>query len=156
MQKWCALEKGPWTYACVKSCFLSSFQYTRSVVCWLSWPHDTLPCVLIYRIMYVFPSMQATVQWRRATSSTGRTSKLVNRASAWRLISPPIGGKVYITHSTHHNQPHTISLATCYALVALVVLHSILLSILFFNATVGGSFACTHTIHYPFGNVGKC
>ena len=31
-----------------ESCFLSSCQYTDSVVGRLSWPHDTLPCVLIY------------------------------------------------------------------------------------------------------------
>ena len=30
MQKWCALEKGPWSYAHMKSCFLSSRQYMYS------------------------------------------------------------------------------------------------------------------------------
>ena len=30
MQKWCALEKGPWSYACViKASFLSSCQYAQ-------------------------------------------------------------------------------------------------------------------------------
>ena len=43
MQKWYALEKGPWRYACLKIC-LSSHQYMHGVASWL---HDTLPCILI-------------------------------------------------------------------------------------------------------------
>ena len=30
-----------------KSCFLSSCQYTHCDMHWLSWPHDTLACVLV-------------------------------------------------------------------------------------------------------------
>ena len=35
------------TYICVKIVFCFSCKYTHGVVHWLSWPHDTLPFVLI-------------------------------------------------------------------------------------------------------------
>ena len=47
MQKWCVLEKGPWSYACMKKLgffFLLIYSWYGR---WLSWLHDTLPCVLI-------------------------------------------------------------------------------------------------------------
>ena len=38
--------------------FVSSCKYTHSVVCRLSWLHDTLPCVLIVVDIYVHFSWQ--------------------------------------------------------------------------------------------------
>ena len=47
MQKWRALEKASWSYAHMKSCFFSFLLIYSRCDHRLSWPHDTLPCVLI-------------------------------------------------------------------------------------------------------------
>jgi len=45
-ENWCTLEKGPQRYVYMKI-FFSSCQYSHGVAHWLTWPHNTLPCVLI-------------------------------------------------------------------------------------------------------------
>ena len=49
MQKLCAFDKGSWSYACVKIAFLLFLLiYSRcGAQALFTWPHDTLPCVLI-------------------------------------------------------------------------------------------------------------
>ena len=48
MQKWCVLEKGPWSYAHMKKLFPFFLSiYTHGVAHRLTWQHNTLPCALI-------------------------------------------------------------------------------------------------------------
>ena len=49
IQKWCALEKGPWSYAHVKKLFPFFLSIYSRCGHRLSWPHNTVPCVLIFQ-----------------------------------------------------------------------------------------------------------
>ena len=46
IQKWCALKKGPWSYACMKKLFSFFLLIYSQCGRWLSWLHETLLCVL--------------------------------------------------------------------------------------------------------------
>ena len=59
MQNWCALEKGYGAvYAHEKAIFLSFCQCTHGVAHQLSWPHDTLQCVLIWYTHIIMHNVQ--------------------------------------------------------------------------------------------------
>ena len=45
MQKWCTLEKGPWSYARMKRPFYFLLSIYSRCGRWLSWPHNITVCL---------------------------------------------------------------------------------------------------------------